>query len=415
LKAAGIRLLLAGLAACGGAQTVEPAASSASAPTVPAAPPASVLEALELERSYEFAKAAALLEGACSSGSGDACRQLSRFVRGGVGIERNAIRALELEQQACDHGDGVACAMMAERYWTADTVYADEKKAIAAYLRSVPLLEKGCQAGRAEDCSRLGVVFTNGWGVLADLTRAEAANRRAAELLKKACDDGDGAACGQLARAHARGRGVSKDLGASAALFERGCAQGSATSCRELGVLGDKDSSQKAKSAGKEIALLEKPCEKGSHEACVAMALAASQLLGAVGAEPYHRKACDGGSSHSCRELARGKDGGKDGAALKMRALELTTKSCEAGDGVDCGLLGVAYIKGDVTKSDAKKAQQFLERGCSLADAASCLGLAEQLAEGRGGIAKNAEAARAAFEKACKLGKLQGCEKSTKK
>lgn len=406
---------LALVCACG-PRTADSAATTTSARIdEPAALPASVAQASALERSNDFAEAAALLETDCAAGSGEACRHLSRFVRGGVGIERNTVRALELEQRACDQGDGVACATLAERYWTADTVYADEKKAIAGYLKSVPLLEKACDAKRVEACARLGVVFTNGWGVQANLTRAEAANHKAADLFKSACDVGDGDACGSLARAHARGRGVEKNPAASKSLFEKGCSAGSASACHELGLLADKDSSQKAKTAGRELELLEKPCEKGSHTACVRMALAAAQLLGPVGAEPYHRKACDGGSSHSCRELARAKDGGKDSAALKKRALELTTRSCEAGDGVECGLLGLAYIKGDVTASDAKKARLFLERGCTLADSASCLGLGDQLTEGRGGMAKDAAAARAAYEKACRLGKVQGCEKSTKK
>ena len=57
----------------------------------------------------------------------------------------------------------------------------------------------------------------------------------------------------------------------------------------------------------------------------------------------------------------------------------------------------------------------MLLRGCELADATSCLTLASHHSEGKGGVPKDAVKAREIYEKACNLGKREGCEKATKK
>ncbi len=346
-----------------------------------------------MERKRKLEGAGKLYAAACEAQSAEGCRRAARASFGaGLGVAHDVARALELERRACDLGDGIACATMAERYWTADRVFPDEKLARGAYAKSVPLLEKACGADDLDACARLGVVLTNGWGLLPDLARAERTNTKAAALAKARCDAGDGEACDFLARALARGRGIAKDAPASAKAFARSCELEWASACFELTHNGDDRAA-----VTRYVEVEEGACRAGDAEACGRAAQAcATSLHDEARATELHRRGCERDRALSCRELARA-----DAGAAK-RAREALTAACDHGDGRACGALGDLAN----AEKDAASGRAALERGCKLADAESCLALGATLTG-------DPDRAREAFEKACNLGKKAGCDKAT--
>lgn len=340
-----------------------------------------------LERKSRYEEAAKLYEKSCEKDHGAGCRQLARLAFMGLGVPRDLQQAMSLEERACTLGDGVACAIQAERYWTATGVYPSEKRARELYQRAVGLLEEQCEAGSGEACSQLGVVFTNGWGVQADLTRAEAAYRSGAVLDDKACREQDGLACLRLASSKKKGRGVVADLAASRALFDSACSYGVAAACVELGT----DASRAPLTR-----VYEAECAKGNcAQSCARAAETFDALAEPERAMELNTRACNLGHGASCEHIKNAR-----------AAINAYRSACEHGDGAACGALAGLL-------TDAASVEQSLLRGCDLAEPSACLTLAQLLKTGSGALPKNEDRARLIFEKACNLGKKAGCDNAT--
>ncbi|NUP09088.1 MAG: sel1 repeat family protein [Polyangiaceae bacterium] len=370
-------------------------------------------EGLALERHDDLDRAVSRFENACDAGRGEGCRHLSRLAFSGIGPKAGPAQALAREEEACAKKDGVACATMAERYWTGDHVYPNSDKAIKAYLTAITLLDEHCKSADASACHRLGVVFTNGWGIKADGARAEAALRRAAELWAKACDGGDAESCLQMGKARARGRGVAQDVPGSIAAYERACEGGAADACIELASARKSDDAAVRRALGRHETILSARCERKIATACHSIA----SVYVAYRAEPekaaaFMQKACDAGHGLACRDIARKQKAKSPGADTSIaRTVEHLTKACDAGDGPACGALGEGHLLGELGPRDAAKGKERLERGCDLADAGACITLGQALASGRG-LSKDANAGRTFFEKACALGRKEGCDRA---
>ncbi|MFM7841185.1 MAG: tetratricopeptide repeat protein [Nitrospira sp.] len=86
----------------------------------------------------------------------------------------------------CDKGEGLACAVLGERYEHGEGVTQDFTQA-AAFFR------KACDGGYAEGCSNLGVAYEHGEGV-------KQSTPEALNYYGKACGMKDQAGCEALAR-----------------------------------------------------------------------------------------------------------------------------------------------------------------------------------------------------------------------
>jgi TPR repeat protein len=81
---------------------------------------------------------------------------------------------------------------------------------------------------------------------------------------------------------------------------------------------------------------------------------------------------------------------------------------CEAGDGLACGVYGLALRYGEGVPKDREAAALALSRGCELGHGLSCTTLSRQYAEGKGVTADPARSAALA-ERGCALGDGDGC------
>jgi uncharacterized protein len=85
--------------------------------------------------------------------------------------------------------------------------------------------------------------------------------------------------------------------------------------------------------------------------------------------------------------------------------------ACDAGDAVQCRLLGNTLALGGVIARDEAHAALVLDRACELNDATGCLGAGRLFESGKGG---GKDLARAAdrYDRACKMGDPTGCYNS---
>jgi TPR repeat protein len=138
----------------------------------------------------------------------------------GYSVAKDAGRARDLLQRACDGDFMPACAHIAGSLIRGP---ADRRD----FPRGKALLERACEPkgivwGAGSGCVELGVLYEGGEGVPKDA-------RRAFELFEKGCTSN--ADCEKLADAYAEGRGVEKDAAKAEELYVRACAAGTLDAC----------------------------------------------------------------------------------------------------------------------------------------------------------------------------------------
>jgi uncharacterized protein len=105
------------------------------------------------------------------------------------------------------------------------------------------------------------------------------------------------------------------------------------------------------------------------------------------------------GKSFACAE--------GDKRACDERIAEERTH-CDAGQGHECVLLGIAYQGGKTVEKDLARAADLFERACELKEGAGCWYLGSAIAQALG-RAKDEKAALAAYEKGCALDNINAC------
>ncbi len=96
-------------------------------------------------------------------------------------------------------------------------------------------------------------------------------------------------------------------------------------------------------------------------------------------------------------------------AKNESKAVDLYTKSCDAGNAGACDALATIYEAGKVVKKDMKKAVPLFEKGCKIGSGDSCLSMAIFYQSGAEGVAKNAASSDNYLQKACELNNAAGC------
>jgi TPR repeat protein len=145
----------------------------------------------------------------CDLGSPTACTRLTEFM---AGNGRDEITA------ACQHGDGVACSVLASVFQAGKAVPQDRRRALE-------LFEQGCIRGSPAACDRAGQGYLSG-----DSGRADAV--AAARLFDMACRGGHSPACAEVAAMFDRGLGVPKDLPLASRYFRSACSLGTEFACQ---------------------------------------------------------------------------------------------------------------------------------------------------------------------------------------
>jgi hypothetical protein len=142
---------------------------------------ATVQQADALYDQKRYTEAAPIYEQVCTGGDTGSCGRLGFMYDTGLGVAKDASRAVGLYSKACDGGLPLACSDLGTEYYNGTGVAQDFSKAVALY-------SKACDAGAAVGCTNLGVNYQNGEGLAKDASKAAA-------FYSKGCKGGDEDGC----------------------------------------------------------------------------------------------------------------------------------------------------------------------------------------------------------------------------
>lgn len=150
------------------------------------------------------------LEG-CTAGDGAMCFAASTILgAGGLGIDKDVVRAAELRVKACEGGHATSCLEL-----STETTKDDKRAA---------LVDKACALGLRKACAQLA------------LEHASKNTMAAAKAIERACQLGDGAWCVRIGEDLAKSNERAKAL----EMFIRACKLGDDHGCSQARALGAK-------------------------------------------------------------------------------------------------------------------------------------------------------------------------------
>jgi hypothetical protein len=286
----------------------------------------------------DLARAALMFERACAPGKTDtcctkyACTNLANMYREGDQVPKDIKRAVELDEQACDHGSMEGCANLAQ-------MLANGIGVPKSLQRAVELDEQACDNGVMRGCANLAQMLENGIGVPKNLGRA-------VRLFERECDHGDSALCNRLGWIYLLGRGVAKNAKLGLAALNRSCkplSKGQAGCDSYAFALLNGIGTQRDEAHA--LGLFEKACEAGIKESCAYAGL--MHLLG---------RATEQNASRA-DELFK--------AACKSDSIAEWEETCSShGSPEECGLAGLIWHTGACGQSDPRRAAPLLAKVC---------------------------------------------------
>lgn len=303
----------------------------------------------------------------------------------------------------CDKGSAASCyavAMSLENAKPYDPV------------ASGPFFQHACELGHQHACAYFGASLLYGLrGIVRDTGRARA-------LFEKGCRDGDALACFQLGVVYHMATGVPADYARAAALYERACNAGKPQACGNLGIMYDHGNGF-AVDGARAVKLYERACDGELGIDCRNAAIsyrdgtgipkdeARAQLFFRRAAK-YYSDDCAGDETGGCAQLGAMYARGETGTVDLVKAAELFARGCEGGSGDGCWRLGAAYAKGAGVVADVARAASLFKRACDLGDNDGCTTLAQAYVRGDG-VPKDFDRAVAYFGAACDKGFGAGC------
>ena len=342
-------------------------------------------------------RAAEFYERACDGGYAPGCYNLGKSYSEGEGVGQDWAQAAELYWRACEGGYGGGCNNLGHLYAEALGVPVDRGRAAEFY-------ERACDDGFAEGCYNLGDSYTAGEGVGQDWAQA-------AELYRRACSGDVALGCYKLAILYSEGQGVGQNWAQAAELYGRACGAGYAEGCYSLGYLyagGQgvrKDWTQAAE-------LYWRACEGGYASGCNNLGLMYADgqgvLLDRGRAAALYQRACDGGHALGCRNLGYLYSEREDVGQNWAQVAELYRQACEGQDVIGCYNLGYLYAEGMGVAQDRVRAMQLYQRTCDAGYAMGCYNLGVSYFEGAGVPVDEARAAQL-YQRACDGGVTGGC------
>jgi len=266
----------------------------------------------------DYRRAAELLGPACQSGSADGCTLMGMLARFGKGTPQDAALSAQLWRRACDAGSPVACVGLGEQLAGGDGVARDDEEAVA-------VLDRGCAGGLAMACTKLAEAL--------EVRARPGDQERAIETFGRACDAAQYDACGAVGIRLVIGKGVATDRARGLELLRKSCQGGDLKlGCFNLGL-----SHEKAGEWAPGLAAFERACTLGFTDGCFRSGVILSQ-------------------------------GGHGVAKDDAVATERFTRSCDAGEGAACFLVGDIY-EATQRPDEAKRAY---EKACELGNQAGC-------------------------------------------
>lgn len=236
--------------------------------------------------------------------------------------------------------------------------------------------------------------------------------------LHRGCEQGSANACFQLGVAYYEGKDdkghvLDLDYYKARKAFERGCDRDNATSCYNLGYMHQKGEGGDV-SKPRAVELFKKGCELGDTTACTKAATAYREGQGTsadlVVAVKMARRGCDKEDKEACalykQFAALPGSGGAGGLTAEVGQLG---ESCEGGNADACFELGTRYDEGKGTGTDKPKAALAYKNACDKSDLRGCHNLGVMLIEGEG-IPRNVGNGFKLLNQACDKGQKKSCE-----
>jgi TPR repeat protein len=337
--------------------------------------------------------------------SGDAARidaaEVNRMLAA-VAVERARCASGKCAR-ACESGDGKACGLAAERLRDGKHGHAFDPATAWRYAT------RGCALGDGLACAVLGEQNEDGIG-------AAWAPEAAITAYDNACRAGSGLGCLGLAAMYARGHGVDADPRKAATYFESarsalqaGCNGADPRSClyAARAFYNDEDT----RTRPERRLLLKRACERGVAGGCVDALI--DRLRpggpGVTAALGTLDQLCTRGAPGACSILAwhlehETRPGRNDDGA-RAAALALMIRGCEIGDRDGCVAAGQRYDRGRGVARDDEAKRSYFGRACDRGAGLGCLYLARDAA-----LAPGREDRVAGFaQRACELGEAEGC------
>lgn len=240
----------------------------------------------------------------------------------------------------------------------------NHEKAVQSYRR-------GCDRGYLYGCFKLAKAYQTGLGVNKDTNRAFALNQ-------KACHGGEPSACTALGSAYANGRGVSKNATTAVRYYQIACDERDANGCGNLGTMY-RDGRGVEKDTQKAYRIFTSACAQGATNGCL-----------------------------GSRDVIFLADSNSPQDRIDRVFTEEKSKSCLAGDAMDCFHRGTSLRLGwGVDKNNDRAAQAFLA-GCNQGNPQSCFAMAVLFEEGRVGAGPEYPTAGEAYRLSCAFGQERG-------
>lgn len=301
---------------------------------------------------------AALLRRGCDLGTLDACAGLADLLDQGVPGPENSDpgAAAALRRAACDKGGTTACSVILAGNLAEATSPTEEDAGLGAldrlcregaapacdvlagrFIRPgepldtpylVGLAENACHAGVATSCTVRGnLAFAAAGGPPETRAEALALFDRACDLETEQCD-------------------TSRSIRAAADLAP-GCARGERRACSALGLIYSENWSPLYDAAAA-VRLLGSACEAGETTVCE---VAVQTVISAASPQPLGKKDAD-------------------------RVIRWSRIACDAGDAMDCKILGEQLLDGDIVPRDLAAVRALLVRACDGGEEGACNRLA---------------------------------------
>ena len=165
----------------------------------------------EARAKTEYKKGLDLATTGCTAGDGALCFAASKILdAGGLGIDKDVMRAAELRKRACETGHAATCLRL-----STETDKPEKRE---------PLIDKACALGLLKACSQVAQ------------ENAAKNTTRGAKAIQRACELGDGEWCVRIGEDAAK----AGDKDKAVELFTRACKLGSNHGCSQAKQLGAK-------------------------------------------------------------------------------------------------------------------------------------------------------------------------------
>lgn len=300
-------------------------------------------------------------------------------------------------QDACETGEVHSCRILGELTMDGSTVVRKDAR------KAGELLQQACDGGALQACYSLGKVKHADWMW-----------SEHDEWYRNLCVGGHRSACSDLAQLYLNGTQKAKDESVIDSLLTRGCDLGSAGACFEAGRRAQNSDKPDYVEASNRF---NSACELGDLSGCTSQVqlITDGMVEGSVKTAPqaFETACLKRNSSAACTALALELLRGVDLARDPVRARALLHRACVDADSAPnaCSALGGVYSDGTGGDRDRTEAVKYLRWACDQGQIQACLERGDLLNLGRG-VQRDDYDALAMYQKACDGGMGEGCYKA---